>query len=417
MFRCITELKGLIVDIDSFGIETLQEWENLYKQYTVVFLTSNNSSAHKIIDTYGEKAVQRISRITRFTSPNIYLNTLILENHHIKNTEIVYVSKDLYFLQNAMTLMNGTIWVTQSIDYEEASTMPDLVCGSVKRLEIDLENHVYGFFGETAFNPFRLGPGQVLPVDFSCDDRFIRLYTIGRYFAYQHYMSQLHPYSSAIWFNKNKNSRSYRIFDDKITDIFSKAIEFIKNTHKIEYICSVPSRPSEENRFSQIVETISDKTNLFDITNSFSCVKDYAPQKQLTEKERKENIHGVFRMSGDLGGKTVLIIDDIVTTGSTIKECSRELFAHNAGEVIILVLAINQKDGTYWSSNRPGVFCPYCGTKMKLYVNSKSKKFFFTCPNDKQTLSYGDGVERLVNYLNQIDDIKNKIFKDKETSL
>ena len=414
MFRCITKLKGLIIDLDSFGIETLHEWESLQEQYIVVFLTAHKEYAEIIKSRFGENSFQPISRITRFTAPNIFLNTSILDIYKLKNTEIVYVSKDLYYLRKAMTLMNGTIWVTDSINYEEAGTMPDLVCSSIERIEIDLKKHIYGFFGEVFFNPLSFGTGLVLPVEFPCDGHSIQLYTIGRYFGYQHYMSQLHPYSSAIWWNKRKNSKSYGLFNEELTKIFLKASVSIKEIHKIECICSVPARPSEENRFTKIVETVSKETGLTDVSRFFNCVKEYAPQKQLTEKEREINIRGVFQMSEDLKGRNVLIVDDIATTGSTLRECARELFKHNAGDVIVLVLAINQKDGTYWSSERPGVICPHCGTKMGLFINSNSKQFFFSCPNDNMTYSFPEGEKNLVASLNQMDEIKNRIFKDNE---
>lgn len=48
--------------------------------------------------------------------------------------------------------------------------------------------------------------------------------------------------------------------------------------------------------------------------------------KFLNEEKRKENIYKAFQNKGlDLNGKTILIVDDIVTTGSTIKEMIKEL--------------------------------------------------------------------------------------------
>lgn len=52
---------------------------------------------------------------------------------------------------------------------------------------------------------------------------------------------------------------------------------------------------------------------------------------------RKRNIAGAFaideRFRGWVGGKRVLVIDDVITTGSTVKECAGVLKYHGASEV------------------------------------------------------------------------------------
>ena len=47
------------------------------------------------------------------------------------------------------------------------------------------------------------------------------------------------------------------------------------------------------------------------------------------------------------------------------------------------------------------VKCPKCGDKMKLLVNSKNKKFFYSCPNCRNsTLDYFRGQQRLIASVN-----------------
>ncbi len=64
-------------------------------------------------------------------------------------------------------------------------------------------------------------------------------------------------------------------------------------------------------------------------------------QYSLSEKERKENIRGVFAVKNKNGieGKKVLLDDDLFTTGYNAPEVSRSPLKSSAGEVIFFTLA------------------------------------------------------------------------------
>ena len=57
--------------------------------------------------------------------------------------------------------------------------------------------------------------------------------------------------------------------------------------------------------------------------------------------ERRENISGAYTAADSelIGGKCVLLIDDIVTTGSTLDECANVLLEAGAAKVICAALA------------------------------------------------------------------------------
>ena len=66
-------------------------------------------------------------------------------------------------------------------------------------------------------------------------------------------------------------------------------------------------------------------------------VKDVEKQSQMGSVEkRRANISGAYRVADPelVAGQRVLLIDDIVTTGSTLSECARTLLAAGAGEVL-----------------------------------------------------------------------------------
>lgn len=46
MFRCITVLKGLVIDIDSFQDDSISEWDDLTENFEILFITENMISAY-----------------------------------------------------------------------------------------------------------------------------------------------------------------------------------------------------------------------------------------------------------------------------------------------------------------------------------------------------------------------------------
>ena len=50
-------------------------------------------------------------------------------------------------------------------------------------------------------------------------------------------------------------------------------------------------------------------------------------QYELSRKGRRRNLRGAFRVAGDVRGREVLLVDDILTSGATARECARVLKA------------------------------------------------------------------------------------------
>ena len=64
-------------------------------------------------------------------------------------------------------------------------------------------------------------------------------------------------------------------------------------------------------------------------------------QWDLNPAQRRKNVKGAFNMTNPdvVRGKTILLVDDVATTGSTLNECSRVLKKAGCDEVFCLVLA------------------------------------------------------------------------------
>lgn len=65
------------------------------------------------------------------------------------------------------------------------------------------------------------------------------------------------------------------------------------------------------------------------------------PQIQLDRNARRRNVRGAFQVkpTADLVGRRVCLVDDVFTTGTTVKECSKVLMHGGAAEVKVLTLA------------------------------------------------------------------------------
>jgi ComF family protein len=65
------------------------------------------------------------------------------------------------------------------------------------------------------------------------------------------------------------------------------------------------------------------------------------PQTKLGKRARRKNLKDAFqvRAAVDFKGAGVCLVDDVFTTGTTVRECSKVIMASGASEVRVLTLA------------------------------------------------------------------------------
>lgn len=65
-------------------------------------------------------------------------------------------------------------------------------------------------------------------------------------------------------------------------------------------------------------------------------------QTHLTAEERQANVKGAFKIRNrdKIKGKNILLVDDVITTGSTISECANQLILAGAGKIYATSIAI-----------------------------------------------------------------------------
>ena len=67
------------------------------------------------------------------------------------------------------------------------------------------------------------------------------------------------------------------------------------------------------------------------------------PQHLLPAKEREQNVSGIYSVVGDVFNKNILLVDDIITTCSTLSECARVLRLEGAAGVYCVTAATRGK--------------------------------------------------------------------------
>ena len=70
-------------------------------------------------------------------------------------------------------------------------------------------------------------------------------------------------------------------------------------------------------------------------------IKPTQTQTHLTARDRVTNVKGAFktRWLSRLNGRRILLVDDVMTTGATVNECSRVLKAGGAARVVVVTVA------------------------------------------------------------------------------
>lgn len=64
-----------------------------------------------------------------------------------------------------------------------------------------------------------------------------------------------------------------------------------------------------------------------------------ATQSTLARAERRANVRNAFTASESAKGRSILIVDDITTTGETLRACARELLSRDAARVCAIAVA------------------------------------------------------------------------------
>jgi len=93
------------------------------------------------------------------------------------------------------------------------------------------------------------------------------------------------------------------------------------------------------NQSLQLARSIARQLSLPLLPWACQRIRDTASQSTLPWKERDKNVRKAFKCTAEVAGKHVAVVDDVMTTGSTLNELALALLNAGATEVSVWVVA------------------------------------------------------------------------------
>lgn len=114
----------------------------------------------------------------------------------------------------------------------------------------------------------------------------------------------------------------------------------------IDLLVPLPLAKSRErergyNQSEMLVKGISEVTGIPYTTGAVERTVFRGSQTKLNKWERRENVEGIFHLKSPelLQDKHVLLVDDVITTGATMRECAKEMEQARGIRISCLTLA------------------------------------------------------------------------------
>ena len=128
--------------------------------------------------------------------------------------------------------------------------------------------------------------------------------------------------------------------------IYALSLKSSGFTEGVDLIIPVPLHPTKKrirgfNQSESIADGIGDVTGLPVDAYSLVRVVKSTTQTNRSRYERWTNVEGIFRIVDDesVRGRHILLVDDVITTGSTIESCVNELLKVEGVRVSVAALA------------------------------------------------------------------------------
>ncbi|KJU87142.1 amidophosphoribosyltransferase [Candidatus Magnetobacterium bavaricum] len=113
---------------------------------------------------------------------------------------------------------------------------------------------------------------------------------------------------------------------------------------KVDMVMAVPVTKKRliERGFNQtaiLAHRLSREFDIAIVDDAALKIRETGHQVRLSREERLRALQGAFEVARDVKDKRILLVDDVLTTGATVNECSKVLLDAGAKEVYVAVLA------------------------------------------------------------------------------
>lgn len=111
-----------------------------------------------------------------------------------------------------------------------------------------------------------------------------------------------------------------------------------------ELLVPVPLHPARRaqrghNPVELLAAPLATSLSLPFVPNALARIRETQPQMDLDIARRWTNVHAAFAADAQVGGRRILLLDDIMTTGATLDAAARALRSAGAQDVYALTLA------------------------------------------------------------------------------
>lgn len=396
-------IKVLILDANSLNEEYLN-----FK-----YSSFNNSIIILKVRQGFETIISHSSEISTYLDTDTLLAGIMEKFAGVFSTSIIAISSDITFLKSMMRKHIGTI-LTGNITDANRDYIPDFSSCTTDKIQAILENRHNGYASEVIACYGHYVPKMSL-IKYSSQiyigdyQKTYTVYSGGRYYARGYNFYPQDPLSFLILKFKNEYIR-------EMDEFFDIAIKNTYISEKADLLTYVPISNSElkDGRFDRFASLKLPLCSEKEIkpASILEYDKKHA-QKSYDALGRITNVKDAFSLKHDVDvkGKTIIIIDDIITTGSTSNEIARLLYKNEAEKVIFIVAGLNQRAESYLAYKY--LKCSHCNNDMILRINF-NLKMFFGCKHYTNhssfntTLNLQDGLQQIRN-INQLsfEDLKD----------
>ena len=354
--------------------------DSLEEDYLTYPYSIDNKKIKTIIVTKKSKSLVYKNSKKYYDTYNLIQEIIIDAN--CESYSIVSISRDILFLKSMMEYHIGTILVG-SLKYDFLKNIPDYDVFNVEGI-VQVLNYKRTGYGAEVFATYNdkkpkmslLYCSESITLSDESEQN-VDLYFGGWYYANKHMYILNDPLSYVVKKFKSRYVKAVDLF-------FDSACIHIARKEKIDYFTYIPLKPKDikENKFDRFksLKLPELKKGNIRLDNLLKCTKDFS-QKGNDLYVRREVVKGTFQIieNVDIENRTIVIIDDVFSTGSTIFEAAKTLYEAGAKKVIAIILSVNQL--TESSIEYKNLKCKVCGSNMRIRMNNNTGELFFGCEN------------------------------------